>query len=138
MMKIHHWRSDHVTQDDSGSFGVRHRQTSSPEQVQARSAKPTSIDELTNSSTVAQSVFPARRLAGPDGRCRDVCESTERAMRRANPKLGFDLADSAMTTCYHCRHPVCLSCQTAPVDTDLAVCDPCGELDAEWLLDTAI
>jgi hypothetical protein len=29
-------------------------------------------------------------------------------MRRANPKLFLDLADSAMTTCYHCDRDLSL------------------------------
>lgn len=71
-------------------------------------------------------VYPPRRESGPDGRCVGGCESTERAMKRANPKLWFDLADSAMTRCYHCGEAVCLVCQRAPVDSDLMFCDQCG------------
>jgi hypothetical protein len=48
-------------------------------------------------------------------------------MRRANPKLWFDLVDSAMTTCYHCGQAVCVSCQHVPVDTVLVICDQCYE-----------
>ena len=72
-------------------------------------------------------VFPRSREPGPDGRCVEGCESTERAMSRANPRLWFDLADSAMTTCYHCGQAVCVSCQHVPVDTVLAICDQCYE-----------
>jgi ribosome-binding protein aMBF1 (putative translation factor) len=75
-------------------------------------------------------VFPPSRESGPGGRCVDGCESTERAMRRANPKLWFTLADNAMTTCYHCGQSVCISCQQVPVDTDLAVCDQCGDYES--------
>lgn len=75
-------------------------------------------------------VFPPDRESGPDGQCVEGCESTERALRRANPKLRFDLADSAMTTCYHCGHYVCLSCQQAPVATTLAFCDRCADIES--------
>lgn len=51
-------------------------------------------------------VFPPRRELGPGGRCVDMCESTEDAMHRANPKLRFDLADSAYMYCYHCDQAI--------------------------------
>lgn len=76
-------------------------------------------------------VFPPRREAGPNGRCFDGCESKERAMRRANPRLWFDLADSAMTICYHCGEPVCVRCQRVAVDIDLEICDQCGDIIEE-------
>jgi len=47
-------------------------------------------------------MFPPRLEPGPDGRCLDGCESTQRALRRANPRLSFDFADSALMLCYHC------------------------------------
>lgn len=77
-------------------------------------------------------ISPPRHDVGPDGRCVDECESVERAMHRANPKLRFDLADSATMTCYHCGLPVCVNCQQEPVATELRICDRCGdELAAE-------
>ncbi|MEV0271136.1 hypothetical protein AB0H43_20340 [Hamadaea sp. NPDC050747] len=51
-------------------------------------------------------VWPRLREAGPDGRCLQGCESTERAIRAANPRMIFDLADSAAMYCHHCRKPV--------------------------------
>ena len=41
-------------------------------------------------------VFPPGRPAGPDGRCAEGCESKDLALRRANPRLHLDLADSAV------------------------------------------
>lgn len=70
-------------------------------------------------------VHPPTREPGPDGRCRDGCESTERAIHRANPKLFFDLADSASCLCYHCGQEVCVGCQTRPVDGYMLLCDRC-------------
>ncbi|GAA1546746.1 hypothetical protein GCM10009827_078650 [Dactylosporangium maewongense] len=74
----------------------------------------------------ACTVFPPQRTSDSGGRCVPGCESTEKAMHRANPKLRFDLADSASTTCYHCRESVCVACQTAPVDGALMICDRCA------------
>ncbi|MFI6031634.1 hypothetical protein [Amycolatopsis magusensis] len=71
-------------------------------------------------------VSPDRREAGPTGRCLDGCESTARAMHRANPGLYFDLADSASMFCYHCGTPVCVSCQQQAVDSSCTVCSQCG------------
>ncbi|MET9250279.1 hypothetical protein [Nonomuraea sp. NPDC003709] len=51
-------------------------------------------------------VSPPQRPLGPDGRCVGVCESTDAAMRRANPGFFYDLADSAIMYCYHCGHPL--------------------------------
>ncbi|GAA3852312.1 hypothetical protein GCM10022243_17460 [Saccharothrix violaceirubra] len=72
-------------------------------------------------------VFPPLRDAGPDGRCPDACESTELAMRRANPGLYFDLADSASMTCYHCGGEVCVGCQRVAVDGIFGFCVRCGD-----------
>jgi hypothetical protein len=72
-------------------------------------------------------VFPVRRDAGPDGRCAGGCESTDKAMRWANPDMFFDLADSASMTCYHCEGPVCVHCQEVPVTVPLMFCEPCGQ-----------
>lgn len=81
-------------------------------------------------------VHPPRRQLESDERCTTGCQSTELVMHRANPKLHFDLADSAVMTCYHCGEYVCVACQTAPVDSMLSVCDPCAEraiwLSAAW------
>ena len=75
-------------------------------------------------------VLPPRRPAGPSGRCVDGCESTERAVRRANPELHFDLADSASMACYHCGGSVCVACQSTPVDGSLMICDACDVDDS--------
>jgi hypothetical protein len=72
-------------------------------------------------------VLPDRREAGPDGRCTDGCESTEKAMSRANPGMYFDLADSASMICYHCNGMVCIGCQKVPVTGLLMFCEPCGQ-----------
>jgi hypothetical protein len=70
-------------------------------------------------------VYPPPKPAGPGGRCADGCESTEKAMRRANPGLFFDLADSASMSCYHCEGAVCAGCQRTPVTGVLQLCDLC-------------
>ena len=70
-------------------------------------------------------VFPPQQPSGPDGRCAERCESTARVMRRANPRMYFDLADSAYMTCYHCSQAVCVSCQTTPVNHVGTICDTC-------------
>ena len=72
-------------------------------------------------------VYPEGRVLGPDGRCAEGCESIERAMDRANPRLFLDLADSALTTCFGCGEPVCIQCQSAPVEEDLAFCGTCEQ-----------
>lgn len=72
-------------------------------------------------------VYPPGRPVGPDGRCVERCESTESAMRRANPKLWLDLADSAMMTCYHCGESVCVQCQSAPVEGSPGLCEACEQ-----------
>lgn len=77
-------------------------------------------------------VFPTRRPVGPDGRCVDRCESEERAIHRANPKMYFDLSDGASMLCYHCGGSVCVSCQTKPVDSGLMICDVCATADAGY------
>lgn len=61
---------------------------------------PVDHDPLRGSPTCT--VYPPRLAPGSDGRCIDGCESTDAAIHRANPKMYFDLADSAMMTCYHC------------------------------------
>jgi hypothetical protein len=71
-------------------------------------------------------VQPPQKPAGPDRRCTDGCESTEKAMHRANPGLHFDLADSASMTCYHCGGAVCMSCQRTPIEEPHGLCDRCG------------
>lgn len=55
-------------------------------------------------------VYPPQRETGPDDRCVDPCVSIQNAMHWANPGLYFDLADSAMTTCYHCGGDLCILC----------------------------
>lgn len=70
-------------------------------------------------------VWPPLRQSGPDGRCPDGCESRERVMRRANPALRLDLADSALFTCYHCGDYVCVGCQQVAVETSLEFCGTC-------------
>ncbi|WP_439660596.1 hypothetical protein ACSHWB_03225 [Lentzea sp. HUAS TT2] len=72
-------------------------------------------------------VFPDPREPGNTGRCIEACESKELAMTRANPKLWFDLADSAVTTCYHCGESVCVICQRAAVERDLTCCSRCSD-----------
>lgn len=72
-------------------------------------------------------VFPPARPVADGQRCPPgQCESVERAISRANPALFFDLADSARICCYHCQEPVCVSCQAAPVQEMVAICDPCA------------
>jgi hypothetical protein len=72
-------------------------------------------------------VFPPLHPVADGQRCPPgQCESVERAIRRANPKLFFDLADSAMSCCYHWQESVCVSCQTAPVDDTVAICCACA------------
>jgi hypothetical protein len=72
-------------------------------------------------------VFPPRRSSGSGGRCVKSCESTEKAMCRVNPRLYFNLADSASMTCYHCGEPVCVSCQTTPAKGTPSICDRCAD-----------
>lgn len=71
-------------------------------------------------------VRPPRKPVGPDERCPDGCESTEKAMQRANPGLSFDLADGASMYCYHCNGAVCVACQRTPVDYSPGLCDRCS------------
>ncbi|USX54105.1 hypothetical protein [Lentzea sp. HUAS12] len=71
-------------------------------------------------------VFPDRRERGSTGRCIEACESTERAMHRANPNLSFDLADSASFLCYRCGEPVCVGCQRTAVERYCDFCIPCS------------
>ena len=71
-------------------------------------------------------VSPPRNEVSLAGRCVGDCESTEQAMKRANPRLWFDLADSASAYCYHCGEPVCIACQTAPVEASPSICLRCG------------
>lgn len=73
-------------------------------------------------------VLPDRREPGPTGRCLEDCESTELAMKRANPKLYFDLADSASFLCHHCGEPVCVGCQRTAVER---YCDFCSRCSSE-------
>jgi hypothetical protein len=72
-------------------------------------------------------VFPPAHEPPKEERCPPgQCESTERAISSANPKLFFDLADSARICCYHCQEPVCVSCQVAQVDEMVGICDACA------------
>jgi hypothetical protein len=70
-------------------------------------------------------VRPPTRRTGPDGRCLQGCESTQRAIRAANPNLYLDLADSAISTCYHCGQRVCMRCQAGPVNDASSFCSLC-------------
>lgn len=76
-------------------------------------------------------VFPQRRDVPAGERCAEGCQSTESALRAANPRLYLDLADSAMMTCYHCGESVCVACQREPVEGSLMLCDACGRREAE-------
>lgn len=64
------------------------------------------------------------------GRCTEAsCESIERVLMAANPGMFMDLADSAVTYCYHCGEGVCCGCQTAPVESagGFLLCPRCGQ-----------
>lgn len=50
-----------------------------------------------------------------------ICESTDRVVNEANSP------DSAALLCHHCRLPVCVGCQLAPVENLFDFCDPCGQ-----------
>ncbi|MBF6089459.1 hypothetical protein [Nocardia cyriacigeorgica] len=79
-------------------------------------------------------VFPPHREVPEGERCPEgTCESTERALKRANPGLFLDLADSASMTCYHCYNSVCVNCERNPVDGPLTFCDPCAEAEVHNL-----
>jgi hypothetical protein len=80
--------------------------------------------------------LPSKHVDEITGRCLDGCESVERVMRRANPRLHLDLANSAMTTCYYCSETVCASCQQVPVDIDLSFCERCDEAAGYDLIDS--
>lgn len=69
-------------------------------------------------------VFPERRPDGPDGRCAEGCESTEKVMRRANLGMFFDLTISVSIAPYQCGGAVCADCQTRPVPGMPLVCNP--------------
>ncbi|GEM_PF-3666614 len=72
-------------------------------------------------------VFPLRRPAGPDGRCVDACESTVRAMRRANRWLHLDFSDGDYMRCYHCEGPVCVLCGSASAGySGASICKSCA------------
>jgi hypothetical protein len=72
-------------------------------------------------------VFPPLRANSYEERCPPgECESKERAIRCANPKLFFDLADSASMYCYHCAEPICASCHRAPVEQAPGICGDCA------------
>lgn len=74
-----------------------------------------------------------RERFGPPGpRCADgCCLSEDRARHAYNPKLSLDLADSAMSYCYRCGLPVCISCQATPVPDDGGPLQFCARCDAE-------
>ena len=75
-------------------------------------------------------VFPEHRPVPQAGEhCPNGCESEERALARANPGVYFDLADSAMTRCYHCGGSICIACQQTAVDGPLRFCDSCDHPD---------
>lgn len=66
------------------------------------------------------------------GRCpAGLCESRELVESRTDPHSTRDLTDSARWYCHYCQQPVCMSCQTTPLDQPLAFCDPCGQAEAD-------
>lgn len=76
-------------------------------------------------------VFPPRHDLNGHQRCpgqgEGGCESRERVLRAANPRLDLDLPDSAIGTCYHCGLNVCPRCQTEPVEGPRMLCAGCGK-----------
>lgn len=77
-------------------------------------------------------VYPPRNEVAANGTCVGDCESRERAMNRANPKLYLNLADSAMMTCYHCGGDVCTICQQTAVEHSMSVCESCEPMEAAY------
>lgn len=71
-------------------------------------------------------VFPPLRELAEEERCPvGECVSTELAIHQANPRLFFDLADSASMYCYHCHAPVCMACQKVALANEFSLCERC-------------